>query len=41
MPASPGSATYTFAEQDVTATFRDGGDGLPFGSFPGVGSYFS
>jgi lambda family phage minor tail protein L len=40
MPASPGSATYTFSGS-TTYSFRDPDKALPFGSFPGVGSYIS
>jgi lambda family phage minor tail protein L len=38
MPASPGSATYTFTANQ-TYSFRDPNAVLPFGSFPGVGTY--
>lgn len=38
MPASPGSASYTFAGNQ-TYTFRNPDTVLPFGSFPGVGAY--
>jgi hypothetical protein len=38
MPASPASETYTFSA-DTTYAFRDPANELPFGSFPGVGSY--
>jgi len=36
LPASPGSATYTFAS-DAKYTFRTPDTALPFGSFPGAG----
>jgi lambda family phage minor tail protein L len=38
MPASPAASTYTFTA-DTTYAFRDPAAELPFGSFPGVGSY--
>jgi phage-related protein len=38
IPASPSSSTYTFTA-DTTYAFRDPAAELPFGSFPGVGSY--
>jgi lambda family phage minor tail protein L len=40
MPASPAAATYTFTA-DTSYAFRDPASELPFGSFPGVGSYTS
>lgn len=40
MPASPGSASYTFTA-DQTYFFRDPETALPFGSFPGVGGAYS
>jgi hypothetical protein len=36
LPASPGSATYTFTS-NAKYTFRPPGTALPFGSFPGAG----
>ena len=36
LPASPGSATYTFTS-DAKYTFRTPDTALPFGSFPGAG----
>ena len=42
IPASVGASTYTFQQNDLTVTFRGGtSEGLPFGSFPGIGTYFS
>ena len=38
IPASPTASTYTFTA-DTTYAFRDPAAELPFGSFPGVGSY--
>jgi hypothetical protein len=38
--ASPTAGTYTFSA-DTTYAFRDPANELPFGSFPGVGSYTS
>ena len=38
VPGSISSATYTFAATDQTYTFRADGT-LPFGSFPGVGTF--
>jgi lambda family phage minor tail protein L len=40
MPASPAASTYTFTA-DTTYAFRDPATELPYGSFPGVGSYTS
>jgi lambda family phage minor tail protein L len=40
MPASPAAETYTFTA-DTTYAFRDPATELPYGSFPGVGSYTS
>ncbi len=40
MPASPGSSTYTIAIANPVYSFRSDGTLLPFGSFPGVGSYY-
>ena len=40
LPASPAAGTYTFTA-DTTYAFRDPANELPFGSFPGVGSYTS
>ena len=40
MPASPSAATYTFDVSNAF-TFRTNDDVLPFGSFPGVGTYFT
>ena len=40
VPASPATASYTFTANS-TYSFRDTGTVLPFGSFPGVGSYTS
>ena len=36
LPASPGSATYTFSS-NAKYTFRTPDTALPFGSFPGAG----
>jgi len=36
LPASPGSATYTFTS-NAKYTFRTPVTALPFGSFPGAG----
>ena len=36
LPASPGSATYTFTS-NAKYTFRTPDTALPFGSFPGAG----
>jgi hypothetical protein len=36
LPASPGSATYTFTS-NAKYTFRAPDTALPFGSFPGAG----
>ena len=38
MPASPAAGTYTFTA-NTSYAFRDPANELPFGSFPGVGSY--
>jgi hypothetical protein len=38
VPASPAALTYTF-NANTTYAFRDPSNELPFGSFPGVGSY--
>ena len=38
MPASPASASYTFAG-NTTYAFRDPNNELPFGSFPGVSAF--
>jgi lambda family phage minor tail protein L len=38
MPASPGSATYSFSVSNAFFLRTTGGS-LPFGSFPGIGSY--
>lgn len=40
MPASPGSQTYTIAIANPVYSFRSNDALLPFGSFPGVGSYY-
>jgi lambda family phage minor tail protein L len=40
VPASPAAETYTFTA-DTTYAFRDPATELPYGSFPGVGSYTS
>jgi lambda family phage minor tail protein L len=40
MPATPGSSTYTISMPSTTYLFRAGDAQLPFGSFPGVGSYY-
>lgn len=40
MPASPGSSSYTFSA-NPTYSFRSPDFVLPFGSFPGVGAFFS
>lgn len=40
VPASPSSASYTFSANQ-TYSFRDPDAALPFGSFPGVGTYTS
>ena len=40
IPASPAASTYTFSA-NTTYAFRDPANELPFGSFPGVGSYTS
>jgi lambda family phage minor tail protein L len=40
IPASPSSATYTFNSPN-SFVFRSVDGSLPFGSFPGVGTYFA
>ena len=40
MEASPSAASYSFAAS-TTYSFRNADAGLPFGSFPGVGTYLS
>ena len=40
MPASPGSATYSFGDTNNSYIFRNPTASLPFGSFPGVGSLY-
>ena len=40
LPPSPAASTYTFTA-DTTYAFRDPAAELPYGSFPGVGSYTS
>jgi lambda family phage minor tail protein L len=40
MPASPGSSTYTIQIATPNYSFRSNNELLPFGSFPGVGSYY-
>ena len=40
LPPSPAASTYTFTA-DTTYAFRSAANELPFGSFPGVGSYTS
>jgi len=40
MPASPGSSSYTFTVANPNYSFRGSGSLLPFGSFPGVGTYY-
>ncbi|NBR22759.1 MAG: phage minor tail protein L [Micrococcales bacterium] len=40
IPASPSSATYTF-NTSPSFVFRSTEGSLPFGSFPGVGTYYS
>jgi lambda family phage minor tail protein L len=40
LPSSPAASTYTFTA-DTTYAFRDPATELPYGSFPGVGSYTS
>jgi lambda family phage minor tail protein L len=40
MPASPAAATYTFSG-NTSYVLRDPDAALPFGSFPGVGTFFS
>lgn len=40
MPPSPSAATYTFTASNAM-TFRTTDNVLPFGSFPGIGTFFS
>lgn len=40
MPAAPSQASYTFTSSSVYA-FRSSDGVLPFGSFPGIGTYFA
>ena len=40
MPASPSAATYTFTASNAF-TFRTKDGFLPFGSYPGIGTYFT
>ena len=40
LPPSPAASTYTFTA-DTTYAIRTAASELPFGSFPGVGSYTS
>jgi hypothetical protein len=40
VPGSISSATYTFTATDPNYTFRASAN-LPYGSYPGIGAYFT